>query len=52
MQGIHDVFHVFNLHWYMPDLSHAIRYEPLQLKENLTYIEKQVKILGRMERTL
>jgi len=38
LQGIHDVFHVSNLLWYMSDPEHVIPYEPLQLKENLTYI--------------
>jgi len=35
LQGIHNVFHVSNPHRCMPDPSHVIRYEPLQLKENL-----------------
>ena len=52
LQGIHDVFHVSNVRWYVPDLSHVIQYEPLQLKENLTYVEELVRILGRMEQTL
>ena len=52
LQGIHDVFHVSRLLRYLPEPCHVIRYEPLQLKENLTYVEEPVKILGRMERTL
>ena len=52
LQEIHDVFHVSNLHRYIPDPSHVIRYEPLQLEKNLTYIEEPIKILGRVERTL
>ena len=48
LQGIHDVFHVSNLHWYVPDPSHVIQYEPVQLKENLVYVEKQIKILDKM----
>ena len=51
-QGIHDVFHVSNLHRYTPDSNHIIPYEPLQLKENLTYIEEPVRIIDRMDRTL
>jgi len=31
LQGIHHVFHVSNLHRYVPDPSHVIQYEPLQL---------------------
>jgi len=52
LQGIHDVFHVSNLRRYMPDLNHIIPYEPLQLKENLTYIEEPVGIIDRPDRTL
>jgi len=52
LQEIHDVFHVSSLHRYIPDPSHVIRYEPLQLEKNLTYIEEPIKILGRVERTL
>jgi len=29
LQGIHDVFHVSNLRWYIPDLEHVTPYEPL-----------------------
>jgi len=52
LQGIHDVFHVSNLRRHMPDPDHIMLYEPLQLKENLTYVEEPVKILERMDRTL
>ena len=52
LQGIHDVFHVSNLHRCMFDPEHVIPYEPLQLKENLTYIEEPVNILERMNQTL
>ena len=52
LQGIHDVFHVSNQRKYIPALTHVIRYEPLQLRENLTYVEELIKILGRMENKL
>jgi len=52
LQGIHDVFQVSNRRQYIPDPNHLIRYEPLQLRENLTYVEEPIKILGRMEKTL
>ena len=52
LHRIHDVFHISNLRGYVPDPSHVIRYEPLQLKENLTYVEEPVQILKRMKRTL
>jgi len=52
LQGIHDVFYVSNLHRYIPDPSHVIPHEPLQLKENLTYVEEPMRILERIVRTL
>jgi len=52
LQGIHDVFHVTNLRRYVPDPAHVIFDEPLQLKENLTYIEELIRILERMDQTL
>jgi len=52
LQGIHDVFHVSNLRQYVPNSSHVIQYEPLQLKENLAYIEEPMKILDKMEQPL
>jgi len=52
LQGIHDVFHVSNLRRYTSDPNHVIPYEPLQLKENLTYIEEPIKIVDRMDRVL
>ena len=51
LQGIHNVFHVSNLHQYIPDLGQVIQYEPLHLNENLTYIEELVRVLERMEQT-
>ena len=52
LQGIHDVFHVSNLCRYTPIPDHVIPYEPLQLKENLTYTEKSMRIIDRMNRVL
>jgi len=52
LQGIHDVFHVSNLRRYMPDLDHVISYKPLQLKENLSYVEEPVRILDHMDQVV
>jgi len=35
----------------MPNPDHIIPYKPLQLKENLTYIEEPVEIIDHMDRT-
>jgi len=43
---------VSNLQKYILDPDHVIRYEALQIKENLTYEEEPVRILERTERKL
>ena len=45
LANIHDVFYVSMLRKYIPDPSHVIRYEPLQLQGNLAYEEVPVKLL-------
>ena len=52
LQGIHDVFHVSQLRRYIPDPEHIISYQPLQLKENLTYVEEPIQILERQDHIL
>ena len=37
---------------YIPDLSHVLREQPVQLKENLTYEETPVQIVDRKEHVL
>lgn len=51
-EGMHDVFHVSLLKWYISDPSHVMDYAPLQLESNLTYIEEPVQILDRKEQEL
>jgi len=52
LHGIHNAFHVSNLCRYMSDPDCVIPYEPLQLKENLTYVEEPIRILEGRDRTL
>jgi len=52
LQDIHDVFHISQLRRYIPDPEHVISYEPLQLKENLTYMEEPIQIIDRKDRVL
>ena len=42
---IHDVFHVSMLRRYRSDPSHVISGQPIQISENLSYVEKPVQIL-------
>ena len=52
LQGIHDVFCVSSPRKYVSDPNHVIRYEPLQVKENLTYVEEPIRILEKTEKKL
>ena len=42
LQGIHDRFHVSSLRKYISVLVHIIKYEPLQIKKNLTYVDEPI----------
>ncbi|KAL0540156.1 hypothetical protein IC582_024386 [Cucumis melo] len=49
---IHDVFHVSILRKYIPDPSHVLQDQPVELKEDLSYVEEPVQILDRKEQVL
>ena len=46
------MFHISQLRQYIPDPGHVIPYEPLQLKEILTYVEEPIQIIDRKDRVL
>ena len=50
--GVHNVFHVSLLRKYIPDPSHVLNYEPLKIKDNLTYEEVPIQILDRKDQVL
>ena len=52
LSRIHDTFHVSMLRKYIPNPSHVLREQPVQLKENLTYEETPVQIVDRKEQVL
>ena len=52
LSRIHDTFHVSMLRKYIPDPSHVLREQPVQLKENLTYEETPVQIIDPNEQVL
>ncbi|XP_062093931.1 uncharacterized protein LOC133799942 [Humulus lupulus] len=52
LSNFHDVFHVSLLRKYVPDPSHVLNYEPIEVEQDLTYEEKPVKILDRKEKEL
>ena len=52
LDRIHDVFHVSMLRKYIPDPSHVLTKQPVEIQENLTYEEEPVQILDRREQVL
>ena len=52
LDRIHDVFHVSMLRKYIPDPSHVLTEQPVEIQENLTYEEEPVQILDRREQVM
>src|ERR1044071_7057318 len=52
LSRVHNVFHESQLRPYIPDASHVIQHEPLQLQEDLSYRKQLVRILGYKEKIL
>ena len=52
LSSIHNVFHVLMLRKYAFDLSHVLSYNPLEIRENLTYEERLERILQCEEKEL
>lgn len=52
LASVHNVFHVSMLRKYVPDPHHVIDFQPLELREDLTYEEIPSCILDRKEKVL
>ena len=52
LSKVHNVFHVSMLRKYIPDPSHVLRDQPVELKDNLTYKEQPMQIVDRREQIL
>ncbi len=52
LAGVHDVFHVSILKKYIPDPSSVTELEPLQVREDLSYKERPVRIVDRKDQVL
>ncbi|XP_017970416.1 PREDICTED: uncharacterized protein LOC108660669 [Theobroma cacao] len=52
LSNIHPMFHVSMLRKYNPDPSNVIRYETIQLKDDLTYEDQPVAIFDRQVKKL
>ena len=49
LSGIYNVFHMSMLKKYVPDPLHVLRHEPLEIRENATYVEKPIQIIATKE---
>ena len=52
LSGIHNVFHESMLSKYILNSSHVLSYEPLQIREDLSYEEVLAEILDHKEQML
>ena len=50
LASVHDVFHISMLKKYIPDPSHVLSQEPIEVRTDLTYEEKPVQILDQEEK--
>ena len=49
---VHNVFHISMLRKYIPDPSHVLETPEVELRDDLSYEEQPVQILGREEKEL
>ncbi|KAL5543351.1 hypothetical protein UlMin_007135 [Ulmus minor] len=52
LSSVHNVFHVSMLKKYVPDPTHVLEHEPIEVHEDLTYEEQPVQVLDRKEKKL
>jgi len=52
MSKIHNVFHVSVLRKYIPDRTHVLEVQPIELKEDLSYEEESIRVLDEKEQVL
>ncbi|XP_028802763.1 uncharacterized protein LOC114757827 [Neltuma alba] len=52
LSQIHDVFHVSQLKKYQPDPSYVLKYKDIELRDNLTFEVKLMKMIDRQIKQL
>ena len=52
LSSLYNIFHISMLRKYIPDLSHAVEYEPLHLHKDLTYKEVLISIIDKKDQVL
>ena len=45
LAGVHKVFHISMLRKYIPDPSHVLHLEPLDVQPDATFVERPKKII-------
>ncbi|XP_021770648.1 uncharacterized protein LOC110734811 [Chenopodium quinoa] len=51
LERVHNVFHVSQIREYVPDVTHVLQPETIEMDDNLTYEERLVKILDTKVRS-
>ena len=49
---VHNVFHISMLRKYIPDSSHVLETPEIEMRDDLSYEEQPVQILGREEKEI
>ena len=52
LAGVHKVFHISMLRKYIPDPSHVLQHEPLDVQPDVTFVERPKKIIDTKEQVL
>ncbi|KAL6579139.1 hypothetical protein OROMI_009355 [Orobanche minor] len=52
LSHVHSIFHISQLRKYVPDASHIIDYDEIEVAEDVTFEERPLKILERREKQL
>ncbi|XP_057487534.1 uncharacterized protein LOC130773607 [Actinidia eriantha] len=52
LANVHNVFHISMLKKYVFDPSHVIEYQPLEIREDLSYVEQPIQILDQRDQVL
>ena len=52
LSRVHNVFHISMLRKYIPDSLHVLETPEIELRDDLSYEEKPMQILGREEKEL
>ena len=52
LSGVHNVFHVSKLKKYVSNPTHVLQHEPLEIREDASYVERPSRIIDTKEQEL